>query len=587
MTDLQLLNFERLIDETLVYNSDLLPSVWYEQRARAPMNNALPKISYDFTPYWREPVDCFHPNHPARDITIMGPAQMGKSKMVLIPVVCYTISENPGNILFLTGQADLTKKAVMRLEAEFQDLDIAHLIRAVNNIGKNNRTGNTLDYKEFRGGTFHPGVITNHNFMRQLDIMVSLADDLDAGRKSKDNTGSTVQLIKGRTKAYESKCKRGWVSSPQVMGLSLIEDQFNKSDKRYFDVPCECCHQMIDLKFSISIDDKNAAGLHWKLDNLGRVDPKSVGYVCQLCAGFFTDKNKFEFMLNGGWRPTTEPKELFHYGYHINGLYAPHGMTSWSTLAANYVMCNPPEQPRKESEYQTFLNIDLGDLYEMPKLELKASELMKNIREYEAFTVPEDLSIKDGNGSIVMLTCGIDLNGRFGHVNKEDDVRLDWEILAWSESGSSYSVAHGSIGTFIPFETPEQKKIPREKWTYEHDRENSVWPHLTNILTSTFPVSGSNRRMGIAFTAMDTGYCERQAFDFIDSSNIMIVGVKGSPEDKYKPLDRVTPNFKQATTKRNLYILDGHSIKEEIAGQMQLKWRRSEETQPCAQPRNG
>jgi len=41
----------------------------------------------------------------------------------------------------------------------------------------------------------------------------------------------------------------------------------------------------------------------------------------------------------------------------------------------------------------------------------------------------------------------------------EQDARMDYEVVAWSESGATYSIKHGSIGTFIPREGA--KKINR------------------------------------------------------------------------------------------------------------------------------
>jgi len=559
-----------------------MPSKWYEKNMVMPKGSAFPgPIRYDRTPYWREIVDCADPSHEARDVTVMGPAQMGKSVMVLNPVVGYTIAQNPGNILFLTGHSDLTKKAVLKIDYMIDNTGIRYLIKPSVIKSRNNRTGDTATDKEFRGGDFKSGSITNHNLLRQNDVMILIADDLDAGHLAKTDTGSTVDLAKGRTKAFENKCKRYWVSTPQVKGQSLIESQFEKSDKRYFNVICPKCKKPIVLKFRIEVNDKDVAGLTWKLDAFGRVEPKSVGYICDKCAGFFTEQHKHELLNSGVWVPTAVPKEHFHYGYHINGLYASPGMTSWLTLASTYEMCNPPEANRKEAEYQTFLNIDLGELYEPPSMEIRAVQIMRNVRTYEVGTVPEDMSVKDGNGEIVMLTCGIDLNGVYGKEGRADDVRLDYEVVAWSASGSTYSVCHGSIGTFVFRETDSEKKISREKWTYDHTKVNNVWRELDKLLANEFPVTGSNRKMKILLSAMDTGYCEKEAFEYIDKKRFFVVGVKGNPENKLKPMDRLTPNFKIGQSRSNLYILDGHNLKDELAALMRMRWEpKSGEPQP-------
>src|SRR5690606_23085310 len=115
-----------------------------------------------------------------------------------------------------------------------------------------------------------------------------------------------------------------------------------------------------------------------------------------------------------------------------------------------------------------------------------------------------------------------------------------WEVLAHSEGGQTYSVMHGSIGTFIYRETEEQKKIHRDKWTYDHSKPNNVWIELDKVLTRDWKVAGTNRNAKILITALDTGNWENAAFQYVDTrkNQFLIVGVKGSSENKVKPLDR-------------------------------------------------
>lgn len=130
----------------------------------------------------------------------------------------------------------------------------------------------------------------------------------------------------------------------------------------------------------------------------------------------------------------------------------------------------------------------------------------------------------------------------------------------------------------------EQKSSARETWTYDFNKSNSVWPELDKVLTAEYQVVGdAPRKMKILATSIDTGYCEKQAFDYVDKceGKTLIWGIKGSSENKAKPLDRVTANFKRAQTKRNLYILDGNSMKDELSSKMRLRWNEmAQEIQP-------
>lgn len=569
MTDHELQLFEEVLDATLILKSNQKPSEWYEANMVMPAGDPYPgPIRYDRTPYWREIVDCFDPNHPARDITIMGPAQMGKSVMVLNPIIGYSIAMNPCNILFLTGHSDLSAEAVSKIEFMFQQTGILKLIKPSVLKAKNNRSGDTMTKKEYRGGDTKFGSITNHNLMRQHTAKITIGDDLDAGQLSKANTGSTIEKIKTRTKAHENTCKRAWVSTPQVRGSSLIEIQLNNSDKRLWMVECPSCKGRIDLRMPFQIDERESAGLTWKLDNLGRVDFKSVGYVCQLCAVFFTDKGKHELLNSGIWVPQQEPPEMYHQGYHINGLYAPHGMTSWYTLASKYQLLNPPGRPRDESGYQTFVNDDIGNLYDPPTENLNATDLQRNnVREYLPGVVPEALSMKDGNGRICMMTLVADANGKL------EDARLDWELIAWAESGANYSVDHGSIGTFIPYQSVQQKEADsREKWSYELNVPNSVWPEFHKKVIATY-LKDHGGDMGVFITAIDTGHCTDQVFSYIDSRTPAhnIIGVMGDKEQDWQKY-RDVKAFIPGKSRQNLYLLNVNRLKDDFFRVSKFKW---------------
>ena len=59
---------------------------------------------------------------------------------------------------------------------------------------------------------------------------------------------------------------------------------------------------------------------------------------------------------------------------------------------------------------------------------------------------------------------------------------MDWEISAWSESGSEYKINQGSIGTFIPNESHKKEKDEREHWSYDISKPNNVWKEVDKIL---------------------------------------------------------------------------------------------------------
>lgn len=562
------LQLERLIDTTKKHLSNIAPSEWYEKNMVMPQGSAFPgKFSFDLTPYWREPLDCANPLHPAKEVSVMKGAQLGGTVAVLNPIVAYTIAKHPGNIMFLTGHSELSEASMLKIDTMIDNCGIRHMI--VPNVmrKKNSRSGDTNKGKEFSGGDLKSGSVTNHNLLRQHDVMIMIVDDYDAAPSSSRHAGATRELVQKRTSAFAHKKKIYWVSSPQITGQSNIEEVFLLGDQRYYYVPCPKCGEFIKLEWNIDIegtDGKEKGGIFWKNDKVGRVDRHSVGYVCQKCSGFFDDTHKYEINLAGFWQPTVTAKEEDHYSYQISSLYAPPGMDSWAYYAQQFINANPDKAKRHEKKHQTFMNVVLGLTYRQQGTAPEANQLQQNIRNYEVLSLPDKMSIDDGNGHIVLITCACDLNGKI------DDARLDYEVVAWTESGSSYSILHGNIGTFIPRENSKRKKIDREHWTYEPNKSNSVWPEFDKVLNTIFNTGG--RQMKIFISGVDTGHFTSQAYDYIDKSNFNIVGLKGKDEDKFLRYGVDLPSFKMARERSNLYLVEVNMLKDKLAESIDLKW---------------
>lgn len=578
-----MINIDEIFSGVNFKISNIKPSEWYESHMVMPMGSAFPgQFRYHRTPYWREIVDCFDKNHPAREVSLMAHAQGGKTVGIINALIGYTIAQNPGNIMLLTGHSDLTKAAVLKIDAMIDNCGIRHLIKPTIQRPKNNRSGDTDTTKEFVGGDFKSGSVTNHNLLRQHDVMVMIVDDYDAAPSSSKAAGSTRQLVQKRTSAFGNKKKIAWVSSPQLKGRSNIETVFLKGDQRYFFVPCPCCGEFINLKWEIDIDERNKAGITWKVDAGGHVIRNSVGYICQKCAGFFTDAKKDERNQEGFWKPTVVPIEEYHYSYSINALYSPAGMDDWAFYVQQYLDANPIGGQRKEKEHQTFVNVVLGEPYEETGTEISANDLQLNIRNYPIGVIPESISIKDGNGKIVLLTCAVDLNGTVYDQMKGtlDDARIDYEICAWSESGSSYSIDQGSIGTFVPGEASMKNKPDRERWTYEHGKPNSVWKVLNEILDRVYEVD-TGRKMKIMITGVDTGHYTNYAYYYVDKSNFFMVGLKGDKENAFIKYGVDVPNFKIGKERANLYLVQVNKVKDELSTCINLNWNKhQDDTQP-------
>lgn len=557
-----------LLEDSTMMLSDIKPSEWAEKK-RTMTTNVSPfpgPFSYRRTPYLKEVVDCLSPYHPAKEIFVMKAAQIGFTTGVIETGIGWIIEQNPGNILSMTGHSDLSEEAMNKIDVMIDNSGLRPLIRSNALRSKNMRTGDTNKSKEFPGGSLVSGAAGNHKLLMQRSMRYGFIDDYDAAKVSSSQDGSTRELIEQRFAAYNDKMKILFISTPRLKHKSNIEEGFLLGDQRYFHVPCPLCAAQIVLHWSIDIPGtKEKAGIHYKLDSANKLIADSVGYICQECGGFFTDSHKYEMNLNGEWIPTAEPSKPGFRSYHISALYSAPGMFDWEHYVRQYLEAYPIGQDPIESKVQTFQNLVLGNTYEERGESIKANELQQNVRPYEIGIVPEKISIQDGNGKIVLITLACDLNGTV------DDARLDWEIVAWSESESCYSIDHGSIGTFVPLENTKKFKEDRERWTYEHHRQNSVWPELEKVMQRILKFD-TDRSMGIFCTVVDSGHYTLQAYTFVDSKSGAVFAIKG---DKDKPLrlNSSLSNFSPSKEKPGkLYMLQVNHMKDEMASRIRLKW---------------
>jgi phage terminase large subunit GpA-like protein len=566
-----------ILDASKTLISNILPSDWTEKHRVMEGNTPFPgQFSYKHTPYLIEPVNCFHPAHPAKIIVFMKGAQLGFSTGVLESAIGYIISEQPGHILFLTGHSDLADEAMSgKIDQMIDSCGLRPLIRPSVLRTRNMRTGDTNKSKEFPLGSIVAGSASNHKLLRQRSCRYGIIDDYDAAKQSTKESGSTTRMILQRFAAYDASQKVTFTSTPEEKQRSNIEPLYLKGDQRRYYIPCPCCKSFITYEWSVPIegDDKEKGGITWELDHRGNVIPKSVGYICQKCSGFFTDSRKNELNLQGHWAPTAESSQIGFYSYHLSSLYAPAGMYGWDYYVGQYMEANPVGGKQIEHLQKTFVNLCLGETFQSTGEAPKANELQKNQRDYEIGIIPEKISINDGNGKIVLITLASDLNGT------EFDARIDWEIVAWAENGARYSVDQGSIGTFVPRENAKRVKEDRERFTYEHFKTNSVWKSLREIMDKPY-LTDTGRKMKIFITGIDCGYLKKHAYPFIDNCNLPVVGLKGDGE-KYLRYSKDIRTFKPSVERPKLYLVEVGYVKDDLSEAMKLKWNKgNDEQQP-------
>lgn len=564
------------------------PSEWIEENIFLPdgVSRYKGKFRYSVSPYAREIVDTLSSAHPARTVAIMKCAQIGLTQGLIIPGMAYVIAEDAAPMLFMAGDKELAKKSIAeRFDPIMQSSGLTHLIKPSVVRAKNQRTGDTSTSKEFAGGSMTVEGTNNVDKMRQISVKHIFADDWEAAPRNDKKEGSLRKLMEGRQTSYGNMAKTFFISTPTIKQTSNIEPVYLLGDQRKWHWKCPHCEKWIELRWKVEKEDGTFAGIIYEIDEKGMLVEGSVKYKCQFCDGIINESQKAKLNIAGKWIPTAEPKIRNYYSYHLNALVIPPGFVTWTDLATEWIEACPPNAPVNKGMLQTFLNIRMGETWEEQGESPKVTDLMTNTREYGVSLVPDETCIEDGSGRILLLTLACDLNGimsREGERNNED-VRLDWEVVAHTSGGQTYSIDYGSIGTFRRSRelTKQQREndTERERWTYAHGQHNSVWPVLEEIINREW-VTESGEVMKVDLTVVDTGYFTKLAKQFIDGfKDSTIVGIKGKTEAEYRKVLKDTPFISRSREARNLYLLEVNQIKDILSENMKLR-RGYDGTQP-------
>lgn len=567
----ELLKAVKLIDSHNFFLSNIKPSEYAE--AKRVMTSDVSawegNFSYDRTPYLKEIVDRLSPDDPARVVAVIKGAQIGFTAGVIENGIVWSIANSPGPILFMCGDKELTKEVVdKRLEQAIDSCGIRNLIRPNSVKRKNQKTGDTSTAKEFAGGSLTADGVNNPGKLRNRSMMIGFIDDYDHAKRDDKKEGSFRRRLEMRFASYAWKMKLFYISTPTIKGQSNIEEVYTLGDQRKNYLPCPKCGSFITIEWRVEIDKNNFGGIHFELDEHGKLKEKSVGYICQHCGQFFEEKYKRDMLFNGIWKPTATPSEDGFFSYLIPSLYAPPGMYNWTYYVRFFLECYPNGLKGKPNvgNLKSFLNTCLAQTYEERGKAPKIMQLSQNTRNYKIGTVPMLLSEKDGNGRIVMLTCACDLNG------KVDDARLDYEVVAHSETGTTYSIDAGSIGTFQRF-TNEEK---RELFSYRNNEPMNVWDiFLRDVLQKSY-LSDNGKAFNIFCAGVDTGNFTNYAYAFIDKCEtlavpMLVCGLKGD-RDKVRKHGTDSPNYHKSKERENLYLLESNQLKDELADKIELSW---------------
>lgn len=246
-------------------------SAWAEEHLVVPAESGSPypgRWSNDLAPYLVEPMDCCAFDHPARQVTIMGSAQTGKSA-VLLNVAGYVIDRAPAPMLLMLPTIDEQLK--------FNRLKLAPMIEAtpalrakVREATSRDEASSTIRFKRFDGGSLTMTGANASAGLQMISVRVLLADEVDEYPLDVGGRGDPISQARARQKAWRARgTKTVLVSTPGIAGHSRIAAEFEAGDQRRLYVVCPQCGARQALRWE---------AMRWRRDHA----PVGAFMVCEL-----------------------------------------------------------------------------------------------------------------------------------------------------------------------------------------------------------------------------------------------------------------------------------------------------------------
>jgi len=387
-----------------------------------------------------------------KEVVVMAGAQLGKTE-ALLNIIGYHIDNDPSPILVLQPTLEMA-------QAFSKDRIAAGLLRStpcLQNKVKDPRardSGNTTLHKVFPGGAITIVGANSPAGLASRPIRIVLCDEVDRYPTSAGSEGDPIQLARKRSATFWNR-KVIMVSTPTNKNSSRIEEAFEASDKRFYNVPCKHCHEPQVLKW---------ANVRWDDGN-----PDSAHYVCEHCAVMWTESDRIWAIRNGEW-VVTQPESSVA-GFAINGMYSP--WTSLSDAVREFLSVKKnPEQLR------VFTNTYLGETWEDEGETVDDYELSE--RREQMPNVPDD---------VILMTAGVDVQ----------DNRLEVSIIGWGRDDETYVIAHETL--------------------YGDPSTPQLWTNLDSVLNTQFETESGRQiairascvDSGGHFTNSVYAYCKKNA----------------------------------------------------------------------------
>lgn len=267
-------------------------------------------------PFLRQIHEVLSPEHPAREVTIRGSAQWGKTVSIIQPTLGAWHEYGPLDSLVVHPTMSAATEWVnnkwlpMRRQAPG--------LRAIFGDGRGENRDATMNQETLaRNGSLKVASAGSPADLTGTTRRLVIGDDL--AKWEMTEMGDPEALMVSRAAAFED-AKIVRISTPLILGTCRITRAFQRSDQRFYHVPCPHCG--------------NRAPLTWE-NFRANIDPErlhAAHFTCEACGCTIEHGDKVRIVGQGGWVAHNPRGD--HPGFHLWRAYVP--QRDWASIAVEY-----------------------------------------------------------------------------------------------------------------------------------------------------------------------------------------------------------------------------------------------------------
>lgn len=364
------------------------PDQWAEANREMPEGSPIPgRFSFRITPYLIEPLRAVFDPTISR-VVFRKSAQIGWTDGVVLNAIGAMIDLLACRILVLFPRE---KTAI-----DFNDEKLVPMIESVPALAakidlKSKAAGNRQLFKKYKGGFLKLIASNAPGDVKSTSSPIVFVEEPDDCNKNVKNQGTSIKLAEERIKTFhDGKIVEG--GTPTVEGISEIDSEFEKSDRRLWFVPCHECNEAAPLEFENLRWTKDEANPH---PIYGKHQPETARYACPSCGALWNDSQKnrnvrraWELRDSGktGWIPTAPFTGIA--GFHANELVSPFPKSAMSLLAAKKLDAVKKARAGDFSDLIAFTNSSMAKSWAYASSVPKGDALRARAEDYAEQTVP-------------------------------------------------------------------------------------------------------------------------------------------------------------------------------------------------------